>query len=287
MNWSKEELILDLKKIGVSLGCILHLKVSLRSIGNIEGGAQTLLDAVLDVVGSEGTVVVDAFVESYPLPLKKKHALLISDALTPSYAGAFANVFIKHPNVVRSKHPIQKFAAIGPKAQELVGCHTDKSKGYEVFETLCSSNAVNLSIGTNTHGVGTTHVAIEYLGFIKKGIKKGVNYSNSDGLIKTFQVDWNGGCSRGFSNFIPIYSEADAVRFGKIGNANAVFTSMKKTLELEIIKLKEDPSFFFCKDPTCKDCRLNWEHSSGNYWRVKYYSFLSIIKQALNLNNDH
>lgn len=276
--WSKEDLLRDLKNAGIPKGTLLHLKVSLRSIGKIEGGAETLLEALLETVGADGTLVVDSFITSYPLPLSKENSKIISTKTSPSYAGALANVMIKHPQSVRSYHPIQRFTAIGPLAHELMDKHTFQSGGYDVMARMADMNALNLSVGRKTVGVGTTHVAVEKMGFKKKRSGMGINYLNDKGKIELFEVNWNGGCSRGFYKFLPLYEKAGCLKRVKIGGADAVLTDMRGTLEVEINKLKEDPAFFFCDDPTCKDCQLNWEHSTGNYWKVKYYCMLSILK---------
>ena len=43
---------------------------------------------------------------------------------------------IKHPNSVRSKHPIQRFTAIGLLAHELMDKHTSESGGYDVLDRI-------------------------------------------------------------------------------------------------------------------------------------------------------
>lgn len=274
---TKDVLICDLQSAGITKGALLHLKVSLKSIGQVQGGADTLLDAILEVVGAEGTLVVDSFITSYPLPLSTEHAKIISTEKSPSYAGVFANAMIKHPLSVRSQHPIQRFTAIGARAHELMDTHTPESGGYDVMEKLAELGALNLSIGEKTVGVGTTHVAIERMGHEKKSSNMGLNYLAADGTTKLFKVNWSGGCSRGFVKFIPLYEKNGFLKRVKIGKAQSIVTNMKGTLAVEEEKLKEDSSFFFCDDPTCKDCRLNWSHSTGNYWKVKFYSLLSIL----------
>lgn len=282
MNIGKKELIHDLKKAGIPEGALLHLKVSLKAIGKVEGGPNTLLDALIETLGPEGTLVIDSFITSYPLPLCEEHAKIISTKASPSYAGALANAMIQYPGSVRSQHPIQRFTAIGKLANELMDNHTPESGGYDVLERMAEMDALNLTIGRNTVGVGTTHVAIEKMGFVKKGSKMGLNYKASNGKIQTFKVNWNGGCGRGFPKFLPLYEQAGYLKWVKIGNADAVVTSMKGTLEVELQKLKRDSSYYFCDDPTCKDCQLNWEHSKGNLIKVKFHSLIAIIKNKLN-----
>ncbi|MCU4156685.1 AAC(3) family N-acetyltransferase [Carboxylicivirga sp. A043] len=282
MTIGKEELIRDLKNAGIPDGALLHLKVSLKAIGKVEGGPNTLLDALIETVGPKGTLVIDSFITSYPLPLNEENAKIISTEASPSYAGALANAMIQHPDSVRSQHPIQRFTAIGPLAHELMNKHTPESGGYDVLDRMAEMDALNLSIGRKTVGVGTTHVAIEKMGFVKRGSQMGLNYQSSDGKVRTFEVNWNGGCGRGFPKFLPLYEKAGYLKWVKIGHADAVVTNMKGTLDVEMQTLKEDPAFYFCADPTCKDCQLNWEHSKGNWLKVKYHSLIAIIRNKLN-----
>ncbi|WP_044300445.1 AAC(3) family N-acetyltransferase [Bacteroides fragilis] len=55
----------DLKMLGVSSGDLLFLRISYKAIGRVEGGPKTFVDALLDVVGKEGTIVVTAFPSRY------------------------------------------------------------------------------------------------------------------------------------------------------------------------------------------------------------------------------
>jgi len=283
--FTKDDLIKDLKKLGVKSGDLLHLKVSMRSIGKVDGGAKTLLDALLEVVGHEGTLISDAFVSVFALPLTDEQKEQIADDHTPSYAGAFANEMIKHPDMFRSKHPIQKFAAIGKMAQELCEAHTPESGGYELLEKMCELDAVNLTIGKKVAGVGTTHVAIDLLGLKRKLPNVGTMYKDHDGDIKLAKVNWNGGCAHGFPKFIPLYHERGAViGYDKIGEANGLYTSMKKTLEIEMDVLKENPQFFLCDDKACYSCQMTWDHSPKKkirfyfHWLKKNFKSLSFSR---------
>jgi aminoglycoside 3-N-acetyltransferase len=263
---SKDELVRDLRALGVQDGDLLHLKVSLKAVGPIACGPRALVDALLEVVGSTGTIVSDAFIRSYPLPLSEGNALAISHEKTPSYAGALANEMISHPAMVRSRHPIQKFAAIGRFARELCERHTADSEAYDLLQRMSQLGGKNLKIGDDrvVVGVGTTHVAVALLGYQKKIMPKGVNYRDENGHVRLFRVNWSGGCGRGFNNFLPLYAERGAVlATGRVGNAESKLTDMRKTLEIELDVLRQDPTFFLCDDPWCFSCRATWPFSDG------------------------
>lgn len=268
---TKEKLIQDLRRVGVQAGDLLHLKVSMRSIGKVEDGASTVLQALLEVVGPEGSLISDAFIKVYPLPLDAAAKMQVADAHTASYAGAFANEMIKHPDMVRSKHPIQKYAGIGTQAKELCDAHTPDSGGYELLDYMADMGAKNLTIGEKVVGVGTTHVAIDKLGLQRRKLNLGRLYKAENGDTKLAKVDWNGGCARGFQKFIPEYYKGEAViGDGKVGEANALLTSMKKTLEIEKEILEKDPGFFLCDDKACYSCQMTWDHSPKK--RIAFYS---------------
>ena len=277
---TKQELISDLLNIGVKKGDLLHLKVSLRSIGKIENGANTLLDALLDVVGPEGTLVIDSFVTIYPLPLSKEHRRIVSRYDTPSYAGVLANIMIKHPNMYRSNHPIHRFTAIGKKAKELMFKHTPESHPYQPLVDMINLQGKNLTIGDKVAGVGTTHIAILAMGFNQKIPNYGVNYQNSGECVKLFKCNWvRGFCADGYWNLVKLYEERGGViQKGKIGNASSMLIDMKKTYEIELSAMKDNPRIFLCDKPYCWQCRVSWSISEKKYLKAIYYRTLYALR---------
>lgn len=261
MAFSKEKIVDDLKKLGIKSGDLLNLKVSLRSVGKMEDGADTLISALLDVVGMEGTIVTESFVNSYPISYLKRHKQF-SDNNSGSYAGALANAMVKYPGSYRSKHPIQKFCAIGKLAEELTQKHTANDYAYDVLKRMTEMGGKNLKVGPDGKvvGVGTTHVAIGILGFKQNYPSEGIYYLDDNGNEVLFRRDWSGGCEVGFGKFTSLYQKNDGIiNRGIIGNAETMLTDMKKTLELELEILSKDPSFFMCGK--CQNCKYSWEFS--------------------------
>src|SRR5580693_4517545 len=58
---TKEQLITDFKKIGLQQGDSVLVHSSLSKIGFVEGGAKTLVDALFETVGDEGTLLFPTF----------------------------------------------------------------------------------------------------------------------------------------------------------------------------------------------------------------------------------
>lgn len=266
-QYSKDDLVKDLRRLGIAPGDLLNIKCSYKSIGyEIEGGPKTLIDAILEVVGEEGTIVTDSFLPVYPISLFGKLGKAESSSeSSASYAGALANAMLSHPRVVRSNHPIQKFAAIGKYAKVLMENHQPDVYAYDVLRAMAFAGGKNLKIGPDEKvvGVGTTHVAIGLLGFRQMRSRVGVSYINAEGVTKIFELNWAGACHSGLIKFIPAYRAAGAILHeGKVGKADSKITDMKKTLDVELDILKKDPGFFMCDNPACLTCRATWEKIS-------------------------
>lgn len=260
---TKAELESDLKKLGVKPGDILNVKCSMRSLGKVEGGAETLIAALLEAVGEDGTIVTDSFIKVYKPCLAEKMPPV--DEKSASYCGVLANEMLKYPGVERSKHPVQKFAAIGRYAKEFCENHTDGSYAYDILRIMALKGGKNLKIGSDEQipGVGTTHVAIGMLKLKNRRPYLGVCYMKN-GKKTFFRRDWAGICAASFNKFLPYYEKnGDIIARGKVGNADSMLTSMQGTLKTEYDILKKDPSFLDCGDPFCIECQLNWEFSRG------------------------
>jgi aminoglycoside N3'-acetyltransferase len=263
---SKESLKSDLLKAGIQKGDVLNMKVSLRAIGKLENGANTLIEAVLDVVGDEGTIVSDAFVEArnYRSPFAEK---IVVDENTKSYAGAFANAMVNYKGAFRSKHPIQKFVAIGRLAEKLTKDHDKDAFAYGVLKDMLSMNGKNVKIGPveKVPGVGTTHIVLCDLKLEQRRVPKGVYYKENN-KIRFHKVNWVGGCGFGFTNLMSEFEKQGAVLYsGKLANADLSITDMSKTYAIEINHLKDKPETILCNNVDCLDCRLSWSFSDQSY----------------------
>jgi len=260
----KDTLVQQLREAGVVRGDLLNLKVSMGSLGYVIGGAKTLVDALLEAVGPEGTIEAQAFVRGYPLPLSDKDAREVSDRWTPSYAGALVNAMLWHPGAVCSTHPIQRFVLIGAQAEALARMHTPESFAYDVLRVMARCEGKTLKIGTDekVHGVGTTHVAV-YLAGLKRltDVRLGVNYyDGQDGTIKLFERDWPTQCPRMFVKVAALWEQA-VLKRSMVGDANVAVYDMEAALSCEVAAMQSDPSIILCDDPACVDCQTAWEFS--------------------------
>ena len=109
---TKEKLKEQLRAIGVSEGMDLMMHSSLKRVGKVESGADAIIDALLDILGSDGTLMMSTVSGA----VSPKQPVFHSQH-TPSSVGALSNVFRIREGVVRSLHPVHSIAAFGPKAE--------------------------------------------------------------------------------------------------------------------------------------------------------------------------
>lgn len=264
--YTKEYIVSQLRELGIKSGDMVNAKVSLKSIGKIDGGPNTLIAAIMEVIGEEGTLVCESFnpvVSAYLRFFKKKNVV---SRYSKSYAGAFVNAVVNYDGSYRSTHPIQAFSAIGKYAKQLTEGFTKTSRPYGFLQDMADLGAKNLRIGNNVVGVGTTHIAILEMGFEQKDLPCGVYYTDENGKVRFFRHTWASGCPKAYKMLEPYYDERGGVLSkGNIGEAAALVTDMKKTLEIEMKLFKDNPDLVFCGDPACISCSFNWRHSKHSF----------------------
>jgi aminoglycoside 3-N-acetyltransferase len=135
---TRATLAADLATLPVRHGDVLLVHSSLRSLGWVCGGAVAVVQALLDVLGPAGTLVVPAqtpynrdpsLLTDPPLPeswwpVVREHLPGFDPAVTPSETvGVVAERVRTWPGSVRSAHPQSSFAAVGRHAEELMRGH--------------------------------------------------------------------------------------------------------------------------------------------------------------------
>lgn len=130
---TRSEVSADLVRLGVRRGSAVMLHASMSSIGWVIGGAPTIIDAVLDAVGPDGTVVALTGWEDRPPyhqhtwdPASREAYMRECPAFDPRRSraevehGRVAEAVRTWPGACHSRHPVCAFAAIGGRAAWIV-----------------------------------------------------------------------------------------------------------------------------------------------------------------------
>ena len=105
-------LVADLRALGLQSGDAVMVHSSYKSLGGVVGGPSTVVEALLEVLGPQGTLVVPTFTHSGTTHFDPQ--------TSPSLNGAITEAARAHAQAVRSWHPTHAVTAIGPAASELV-----------------------------------------------------------------------------------------------------------------------------------------------------------------------
>jgi aminoglycoside N3'-acetyltransferase len=106
---TQNEIEEGLRGLGLRRGDAVEVHSSLSSFGWVEGGATTVIEALMNVVGKEGALVMSAYPVSPPVPLTEeekargitwKVRILTFDSDEKTGLGIVVDTFRKHPDVV-------------------------------------------------------------------------------------------------------------------------------------------------------------------------------------------
>ncbi|GAC1373152.1 MAG: hypothetical protein NVSMB47_20680 [Polyangiales bacterium] len=242
-----------------------------RAIGLCAGGVDTVLDALLAVLGDR-TVVVPTFTTGltdpaawHPPPLPKERWDAIRDELpcfdpetsTPRHMGRLADLLWRRPEAVRSHHPVESLAAIGPRAEALLQTHPiDDPKGpRSPWAKLVALDARVLLVGVGLERCTLLHhcervAEVPYLPLAAYAFP-----FELDGARHWIEVDRAGGhCSDGFAPLRPALEAAGGLRADALGDATVLVLSARIVHDVATARLAADPTALLCRADDCPQC---------------------------------
>ncbi|MEM8946009.1 MAG: AAC(3) family N-acetyltransferase [Planctomycetota bacterium] len=167
-----------LRNNGVGPGSSLVVHAAYERMGDIGKNPAEVIDALLDVVGNEGTLSMPAmplFRNSAPVTeyldeeRDKDQVFKYDVQSTRIKTGALAQALLKHPDSLRSRHPINTMVAAGKRANYIVEGNLEgdsplpcgrQSSWYKCTEL----DSWVVSLGTDlTHSLTMIHVAEDML----------------------------------------------------------------------------------------------------------------------------
>ena len=264
---TKKQIMADLRRIGLKRGDHVAVTLSLKSIGFVIGGPNAFIDALLDVVGPEGTIMMNTFTKNFrasAIPID----YVFDKSTTVPATGLVPTVFIKRKGVVRSRHPISSVAAIGKLSEYLTMDHDEKANDHLPYEKLAKIGGKYLAIGLGNRLVAIRHEAqrrADYFDLLPALC--GVRYRNAEGETKLF-IRNRIPCMRNLHTIVPKIEHKSLLRRGKIGNAPSIFVPADKLIEALSTLLKEKPELTLCDNCFCLYCR-NLERKKNLYPKIE------------------
>jgi aminoglycoside 3-N-acetyltransferase len=129
---TRSQLVAQLRALGLRAGSVVEVHCSLSSLGFVVGGADAVVLALLEAVGSDGTILAltgwehDSFdLEEWPEPVRRAYLddppifdPAVSEAARDM--GRLPERIRTWPGAMRSNHPEASFAALGSRAGWLI-----------------------------------------------------------------------------------------------------------------------------------------------------------------------
>lgn len=213
---TEASLLADLRRLGDVEGGTVLVHSSLSSLGWVAGGEQAVVSALLAWLGPTGTLVVPTHSGAFTDPARwgnppvpedwwqvlYDHMPAYDPATSPTRGMGAVVECVRHlPGAVRSSHPHVSFAAVGPRAVDVVRDHSladglgDQSPLAALYDLdtwvllLGVGHVNNTSLHLAEYRCGGLGVARVEQGspVLVDGSRRWVTYSELDGSTEDFE----------------------------------------------------------------------------------------------------
>lgn len=268
-------LVAGFKNAGLDEGDTVLVHSSYKSFGGVDGGPQTVVDALLSVLGKKGTLIVPRFNFDF-----STHGTPWDVRTTPSQMGIITEFVRKDPRSKKIFHPIYSFSIIGKHADELASLRYKGSFSKEsVFHKLRMLDGKIMQIDKVYKGTTFVHYVEEMVGcdykFFKNFTGK-VTDEKGRTFIDTFNIyvrDWNRGVVTDVIPMGKILEREGVMKISKVGDATVWLMKSEDVYQCTVNAMKKNPHIL------CKIIPPTEENS----WLIKNYS--ETLKQRQTITN--
>ncbi|HUI89686.1 MAG TPA: AAC(3) family N-acetyltransferase [Anaerolineales bacterium] len=233
--------------LGVQRGDTLLVHSSYKSLGEVDGGPQTVIDALLAALGADGTLIMPTF----NFDFNKGQPWDVRS--TPSQMGILTEFVRKDPRAKRVFHPIYSFAIIGRHA-EMLGSLRYKSS-YErgsVFGKLRDLDGKIMVIGLSyTNSMTFFHHIEQMEGVEYRFLKQFTGQvTDWDGTTKidTFEMfvrDIDKGVITEVNPMGELMEKAGVIKLKTIGDADVKLMKANEVYAFTAREMRRDPHLLY------------------------------------------
>ncbi|RIO69640.1 MULTISPECIES: aminoglycoside N(3)-acetyltransferase [Staphylococcus] len=209
----------EMIRLGMTEGMTIIVHSSLSSLGWVSGGSNSVVNALINVIGSTGNIIMPThsvdvsnpdgwYAPSVPpkwLPIIKESLPAFDPKTTPTFnMGAIVNNFLLHEGVRRSYHPTYSFACWGKDKDFILNSHPlNYGMGVDSpLDKIYKLDGYVLLLGTDYSSNSSMHLGEELSNSIKVVTNSSPILKDDKRIWKTFkEVDY------------------DSDKFNEIGNA--------------------------------------------------------------------
>lgn len=243
-----DKILNALSSFGHNQSEILLVHSSLSACGHIEGGPETVINALRSWIPDNTLLAMPTHTWSYPTATGE--APVYDAQATPSLVGAITDFFWRQPKVIRSLHPSHSVACHGSNGDHLCEGHEFQEKpcgSGTPYERMVQTNASVLMFGASLDSYTLFHTAedaarVPYLYLPQKMILK---TTKPDGSLLELQ-SWrqNMGLARRFKETVDWLEDENLLLRRKLGKGELLFIPRADRVHYEVVKqLRSDPLF--------------------------------------------
>ncbi len=245
---TRDALASDLRQLGLGAGAAVLVHSSLSRLGHVVGGAETVIDALLDTVGPAGTLLFPTLTASpHDVPSRPPS---MDVRATPCWTGRIPETARRRPEALRSLHPTHSVAAIGAARELYTADHergTSPCDEHSPYYRLIAEGGHILLLGGVTQQSNTTLHCLEELA--------AVPYHLQPEVTDCTVIDAAGRVHRirnrlhmwrrlpGFEKVEGPLGAAGALRMGRVGQASARLMPAGVLAEVLLPLLRENPLY--------------------------------------------
>jgi aminoglycoside 3-N-acetyltransferase len=247
----------DTLEIDEHTNLIAHINVD--AFGPVEGGAESVVDALLSTAG---TIVMPAFTyQTQVIPqdgppdnaieygtgddLNARAEFFRPDLPVHPDCGAAAESLRQRPDTLRSLHPILSFIASGAKARSALAAQTAQNPLGPVA-WLEAHDGIVLLMGVDQRHNYALHLAEQ-----RAGRKTFIRWALTlDDIEEMHHIP---GCMEGFNDIWRYQFEY--TRVTQIGLARCERIELRPMLKQAERRLHQNANFMLCDKPSCLNCR--------------------------------
>ena len=252
-----------LRGIGAERGDLIICHNSFKALALKRATPRNVIDAFLDYLGDEGTLMMPTFTYSYSgiWGVKPFHP-----ENTPGVAnGILTETLRKHPKALRSRQPAYSVAAAGKHAEEIT---RDKEHASPLGRGSSYEVAIQLSAKILLLGVGNDRNSVLHYAEVVADLPY-LDIPFRDFWGRTALVEKNGevvevplknefpACSDNFGVADAYLEELGILKRAKIASADSILMDADEMVDALVRQLHRKPDWLLCNDLTCEPCTLS------------------------------
>jgi len=245
---TKPDIIAGLHCVGIAPGDVVFVHSSLSAFGWVQGGADTVIDALLAAVGTEGTVALPTFTWGRFHSATEPVVFDVAREPVKDEVGIIPETFRQRPDALRSTHLCHSVAAIGPRAREVMGDGIKSFGKGSTFDQLEALDAWYLFLGATMNSCTALHhvedlMQVPYRYYRDFEGSVAILPDGTRQACRSVEFLRKPGYRNDFMKMEGVFAEHRVLRTAMVGNAKVMNLRIRDLVRVAVQYLEKDIEF--------------------------------------------